>query len=278
MQIIGNGFLGHNLADAFAERFPEVTAFAAGVSSTAGTASADFDREAHLLYEVLRKCREEHRSLLFFSTASAAMYGASAAVYGASGTSGIEDGPVQPPSVYGRHKLALESVVRSSGVEHLILRLSHVVGRHQRSHQLLPALVHQVMTGAVTVHQGAHRDLLDVRDLVHAVGRLLDDGVRGRVVNVASGAPQPVEAIVDGIERRLGARAQRVNRPGPTAVTRASTRRLRLLVPDLDTGRTPAEYLDRVLDAYLPSYASAHSRQHSTAALGNTANPPADSA
>ncbi|GGS12903.1 NAD-dependent epimerase [Streptomyces humidus] len=247
MRIIGDGFLARNLTEAFEDRFPDVTAIASGVSSTATTAASEYDREALLLYEVLDACRLEGRRLLFLSTASFSMYGFTHEAVG-------ETGPLRPPTSYGRHKLALESVVRSSGVEHLILRVSHAVGHHQRPHQLLPTLVRHIAAGEVTVHQGAHRDLLDVRDLVHAVGRLLEDGVHGEVVNVASGVPQPVEAIVTAVEDRLGVTARRVHRSGPTAVTRASVERLRRLVPDFRAAIPDPDYLGALLDAYLPYY------------------------
>ncbi|MBN0048573.1 SDR family oxidoreductase [Streptomyces actuosus] len=246
MQIIGDGFLARNLAEAFGDRFPGVTALACGVSSTATAAPAEYDREAQVLYDALDACARQGRRLLFFSTASFSMYGFT-------GQEAAESDPVRPPNTYGRHKLALESVVRSSGTDHLILRLSHGVGCHQRPHQFLPTLVRQVVAGEVTIHQGAHRDLLDVRDLLHTVGRLLADEVSGEVLNVASGIPQPVESIVAAIERRLGAAARRTVLPGSSAVTRASLRRLRGFVPDFRT--TPdGDYLDTLLDAYLPYY------------------------
>ncbi|MEU6084272.1 NAD-dependent epimerase/dehydratase family protein [Streptomyces sp. NPDC047108] len=247
MRIIGDGFLGRNLSAAFGERFPDVTALASGVSSTATAALSEYDREAEGLYDALDTCRREGRQLLFFSTASFSMYGFPDG-------EAAETDPVRPPNAYGRHKLALETVVRSSGTDHLILRLSHVVGRHQRPHQLLPTLVRRIGEGEVTVLQGAHRDLLDVRDLLHAVGRLLEDGVTGEVLNVASGVPQPVEAVVTAIEQRLGVTARHVRRPGSPAITRASVDRLRRLVPDFRAATADADYLGALLDAYLPYY------------------------
>ncbi|NEE30032.1 sugar nucleotide-binding protein, partial [Streptomyces sp. SID7982] len=122
----------------------------------ATVAPEEFAREARLVHEVLRQCAPRRRTVLFFSSASFA-------VYGATGTLCTEeDHLVAPPSGYGRNKLALESAIRDSGAPHLILRLSHLVGRHQRAHQLLPGLTRQVRAGAVHVRQGVHRDLLDV--------------------------------------------------------------------------------------------------------------------
>ncbi|WP_329619115.1 SDR family oxidoreductase [Streptomyces sp. NBC_01255] len=247
MQIIGHGFLARHLSEAFTERFSGVTAIAAGVSSHSGVPPAEFAREAELVREVLRECRDRHRTVLFFSSASFAVYGSTGA------PCSEEDHLVAPPSAYGRSKLALESAIRGSGVPHLILRLSHTVGRHQRSHQLLPGLTRQVRAGAVRVQQGVHRDLLDVNDLVDAIGRLLGQGVRDEVLNVASGAPQHVEAILDGIEKRLGTSAVRTYVPGDAAVTRVSIRRLQSHIPDFRPGLRSAQgYLDDLLDAYLP--------------------------
>lgn len=250
MQIIGNGFLARTLSEAFADRFPQVTAIAAGVSSHATVAPEEFVREARLVHEVLRECRRRHRTVLFFSSASFAVYGATGALCAE------EDHLAAPPSGYGRNKLALESAVRESGLPHLILRLGHLVGRHQRAHQLLPGLTRQVREGAVRVRQGVHRDLLDVKDLVEVIGRLFGQGVRDEVLNAASGLPQPVEAIVDGIEKRLGTSAVRTHVPGATAVTRVSISRLQSHVPDFRPGLHSAEsYLDDLLDTNVPYYA-----------------------
>jgi nucleoside-diphosphate-sugar epimerase len=245
VRIVGQGFVARNLAEAFGDRYPRVTALAAGISSSAVTAAAELDREAELVYQTLAACREQHATLLFFSTASFAMYGSTT-------DPATEDGPLCPPSVYGRHKLALESCVQSSTVDHLILRLSHLVGPYQRPHQFMPALVGQIRQGTVTVHRGAFRDLLEVRDLVAAVDGLLAAEVRGQVVNVVSGVPQPVDRIVDGIEIRLGTRAERVYVPSPVTRTWVSTRRLVELAPRLDWDRFGPGYLDDLLDRHLP--------------------------
>jgi NDP-hexose 4-ketoreductase len=251
MDIVGRGFLARHLFEAFSGRFPEVSAFAAGVSSTSVTAAEEFDREAALLYKLLRRCREQRRMLLFFSTASFAMYGSQQ-------EPAAEDGPLFPPTTYGRHKLALESSIRSAGVPHLILRVSHLVGRHQRAHQLLPAMTRQVQSGSVSVYESAYRDLLDVRDLVYVIGRLLEDGAACDTVNVVSGTPVPVVRLVDGIEERLGLSPRRVLVPAQGSVMRTlvSTEQLEKLVPGFGAERVGTGYLKRMLDAYLPYYAS----------------------
>ncbi|MEU0533912.1 NAD-dependent epimerase/dehydratase family protein [Amycolatopsis tolypomycina] len=244
MQVIGGGFLAGHLRGHFGDRHPGVTAIAAGVSSTIVDAAAEFDREAELVYRVALDCRNRGRLAVFFSTASPALYGERSA--------GTEGGPVFPASVYGRHKLALEAVLAASGAGWLTLRLSNLVGRGQREHQLLPTLVSQVRSGSVLVRRGVTRDLVDVRHVLAALDGLLRAGVRDTVVNVASGVPVPVERIIDGIERRLGTTANRqvVHRPASTAAV--SLDRLRRLLPEVDGYGFGPGYLSTVLDRYVP--------------------------
>lgn len=245
MEIVGNGLLAGHLRESFGDRYPRVVAAAAGVTKTTGATIADYDREAELVYRLLRRCRTERRLLLFFSTASFAMYGP------ASGPSNESD-PLYPPAAYGRHKLALESCVRASGADHLILRLTHVVGIHRQPNQLLPALVNQVLGGTVTIHHGAARDLLDAEDFCFALDRLLESGVGNTVVNIASGEQQPIELIVERVEQRLGMTARRDYVHGRATRTRPSIERLLGLVPEFRKERIGPDYLERLLDSYLP--------------------------
>jgi nucleoside-diphosphate-sugar epimerase len=103
------------------------------------------------------------------------------------------------------------------------------------------------------VYRGAHRDLVDVADVVRAIDGLLEQGAFGEVVNVASGVPHPVEAIVHGIERRLDLTPRHELVDTVPASTRVSIEKLLTLVPSLRS-MTDAAYLDGVLDRYVPSY------------------------
>ncbi|AHH99935.1 NAD-dependent epimerase/dehydratase family protein [Kutzneria albida] len=244
MKIIGKGFLARHLSLAFGDRFPDVTAIAVGVSSTVHGTVTEFDREAHAVYDVLRDCRKDGHTALFFSTASAGMYGAE-------DSPGTEDGPVFPQSIYGRHKLAIEAAIAASGVDWLTLRLSHLVGDWQPPHQLLPFLVSMVKSGDVTVFRNSHRDLVDVRHSIRIIEHLLETGVRRTVVNVASGVPEPIERIVSGIEQRLGVQASWKIVDRPLDATVVSTEKLRELVPDANDFGFGPDYLDALLDRYV---------------------------
>ena len=258
MEILGTGFIARHLSEAFGDRYPEVTAIAAGVSGTgvSGTGgktdaevTANFDREASLVYDVIRKCEAAGRTVIFFSTASHAMYGGEDSF-------GVEDGPVYPPLVYGRHKLSLEAVLNASNVDWLALRLAHVVGNGQPPHLMWPALTAQVLSGKVTLYRDARRDLLDVRDMIRAIDGILASGIRRQVVNVASGVQHRVEQVVDGIEVRLGLEAERTIVDMPAARVMVSTAKLRSLVPDWESVDFGQQYLTTLLDRYVDFYAA----------------------
>ncbi|WP_250293338.1 NAD-dependent epimerase/dehydratase family protein [Streptomyces atroolivaceus] len=245
MEIVGNGFIARNLATV-GERHPHATVLAAGVSSTSVRAEAEFARETALVDEVIRRCRADGRLLVFLSSASHALYGTG-------DTAMTEDVELLPTSPYGRQKLRLERLVAESGAPWLILRVSHAMGRWQRPHQLLPAFVQQVRSGSVRLYQGAHRDLIDAADLTRAVDALLEEGVGNEVVNVASGRPLPIQAVIHGIEERLGVSARHEIVDGPHSMTRVSVEKLCKLVPEMKSV-TDADYLARMLDRYVPCY------------------------
>jgi nucleoside-diphosphate-sugar epimerase len=245
MEIVGNGFLAHNLRP-LADAHPGVVVLAAGVSAASNTSQEQFAREAALLRDTISRCREAGEMLLFFSTASTGMYGAP-------GCQGREDEPVAPCTPYGRHKLALESIVIGSGVDHLVLRLGHVVGPHQPPHQLLPSLASQISRGHIRIHRDAHRDLIDIAHVAKAVDWLLEAGVTGQVVNVASGIAVPVEAIVGHIEARIARAVWRdyVDTAGNHDVC---IDKLLRLAPQVSTLGFKPDYYKNVLDKYMGQY------------------------
>jgi nucleoside-diphosphate-sugar epimerase len=245
VEIIGGGFLAGRLA-ALADRHPHVTVFAAGVSSTGVEDPAAFDREAAMVRSVARRCARQGRTVVYLSTASHALYGPTSTPVG-------EDAAVAPPLPYGRHKLTMEREVAGSGARWLLPRLSHVVGPGQRPHHLLPAFVRQIRQGTVRLHRGACRDLVAVDDVVRGIDGLLDIGFHGGVVHLASGRPQPVEAIARGIVRRMAATPRYEIVPAPPTATVVSVDKLCRLLPGMRSLTEP-DYLDRILDRYVPFY------------------------
>lgn len=241
MDIIGSGFLARQLAE-IAHRHPHAVVLAAGVSRVGLADPAAFAREAQLVRDTARRCRETGRTLVFLSTASAAMYGAP-------DCTGREDCP-HPSTPYGYHKRALEELVSTAGCAFLILRLSHLVGPGQAPHQLVPALVRQVESGMVRVFRGVRRDLLDVRDFVQVLDHLLALRVTDEKINLASGRAVPVADVVTHLAALLGCEPRRevVDLGGDHHV---SIQKLRSLLP----WGTGVDYR-ATLDRYAPLYSS----------------------
>lgn len=241
MEIVGRGFIAKNLEPIAADH-PHAVVLAAGVSRTTATSRAEFARERRLVEEAARRCRDQGRLLVFLSTASSGMYGID--------SRGREDEPVRPRSPYAGHKVDLERLLPETGAEYLVLRLSHLVGPHQRSWQLLPSLVSQVRSGRVRIRPGAQRDLLEVGDMVRITDALLRSGTSKQIVNVASGISVPIERVVEHIEYRLGISALRdetdAERSSPIDIGK-----LRTLVPEVAAMGFGTSYYREVLDSYL---------------------------
>ncbi|MGF1646447.1 MAG: NAD-dependent epimerase/dehydratase family protein [Kineosporiaceae bacterium] len=239
MRVVGHGFMAKHLAR-IAGDHPDALALAAGVSHPRNPPEA-YDRERRLVEETVAGCLREDWKLVFFS---------SAAVYGGPGCRGREEDVADPPTSYGRHKVALERMIEESGVRHLNIRLAHVVGRHAPAHRLLPSLIRQVETGRVTVHRGTYRDLLHADDAVTVIDALLCAGIDHQVVNLASGRCVLIDRIVRHVERRLGRSAEWIYTDEGTRHC-LSVDRLRSLLPPTVQLHYPPDYYEHVIDSYL---------------------------
>ncbi|MGD3112977.1 NAD-dependent epimerase/dehydratase family protein [Streptomyces sp. YGL11-2] len=250
VEIFGRGFIARNLTT-LADAHPGVVALAAGVSHVSLLSPrAAFAREADLVRRVAEDCARRDRTMVLFSTASAA-------VYGRPGCAGDESCDHPPTTPYGTHKLAMERLVARSGCRWLVLRLSHLVGADQPPHQLVPELTRRVLAGRVRIFRGARRDVLDVVDFVQIVDALLTAGVRGEIVNVASGRSVDVATIVRHIAGVLGAEPsyEYIQRSSDHQV---STEKLRRLVPSF--AEAPDDYFAAVLNRYVPTIARRHAQ------------------
>jgi nucleoside-diphosphate-sugar epimerase len=242
MRIVGSGFLARQLRS-IATKHADVEMFAAGVSNSAETRGDAFDCEARRVYDAIERCAREGRRLVYFSTSSKGLYGDQPGPV-------FEDGPAFPVSAYGRNKLAMESVIARSGVDHLILRLAYPIGVGQQPRQFFPAMIDQVRSGAAQIRRGAVRDLIDVDDMVRLVDELLTVGAGGQIVNLASGVAVPVEDFVLSVAERLGTvvRRDHIDVPPEPAL---SVDRLRRLAPCFDELGFAPDYYRKVIDKYL---------------------------
>jgi nucleoside-diphosphate-sugar epimerase len=221
--------------------------FARGVPDSTRADQLAFARERRHLREALARAQELGEPLVYFTGAPiAGNY---------RGIVSETNAPV-PRTPYGWHQRECEEIVRSSGVRHLVIRLPNVVGPGGNPHQLVPALVRQVLEGRVVVFRSAQRDLLDVEDLVSLTGRLLaSEPIVGPVL-VASGITVSARAIVERIALVLSASPEVVVKRGGEA-QRFDIRRLRSIVDQLPFD---VDYPFRVLDRYVDTIAAGQDR------------------
>jgi nucleoside-diphosphate-sugar epimerase len=243
MPIAGRGFLAQHFSP-HAERLADAVLFAAGVSDSRSTDLEEYRREAGELNDAISACRATGRRLVYFSSAGA--------VYGSYPPDVHEALLLAPVSAHGRHKAAIEGVVQASGIDFLILRLSNAVGPGQRRHQLVPAIVDQIQSGAVTVWRSAHRDLIDIADVVRLTLALVDAGVSREIFNLASGRSIEVADVVDYVEARLGRRARRtwIDRPDRYSVR---IDKLKAALGPSAVSHMDERYYRTVIDSYLAS-------------------------
>lgn len=240
MKIIGRGLTATALRPYQAD-FDDTVIFASGVSDSRTTDPAQFDREYRLLYEALQTCLKHSRRIVYFSSGGA--------IYGPVETPRSEATPLFPGSLYGRHKLLCEALIRESTVSYMIVRLPNLVGGRQNKQQLIASLVHQALQGKATLFAQATRDLLDVDDFARLLMQLLQTLNTSETVVMASGQSIPVTDIFDAIQAALHTQAD------VTLVTKGDTQAFdiqklrRLLGHDLGFS---AGYAQRVVQKYAP--------------------------
>ncbi|MET9500061.1 NAD(P)-dependent oxidoreductase [Streptomyces sp. NPDC006552] len=137
-----------------------------------------------------------------------------------------ESSPEEPANDYGRTKLqGTRAVLRAVGtgaVDAVVLRLSNVIGAGTPRGSLLGHVAAQLLDQAA---QGlppevrvsplrSSRDFVDAQDVARAVvAAVRAPGATGHVVNIASGAWQPVRSMVDLLISLSGHPARLVERP-----------------------------------------------------------------
>lgn len=164
----------------------------------------------------------------------------SSSIYGGSvgGRACTETDPLNPRGGYAASKALSEALCRDhndAGGRVVIARPFTVAGEGQRADMALAIWIEAARTGRPLRILGGPertRDVTDVRDAARALVALLDADEPGPV-NVGTGAPVRLDAMVEAIARTLDVEVRtRVEPAGPEEVadTRADTRRLASLV------------------------------------------------
>jgi nucleoside-diphosphate-sugar epimerase len=195
MEIIGNGMIAKGLLRYSAD-VNDAVVFASGVSDSTLKDQKEYERECRILDQVIRDCKKRDKTLVYFSSGGT--------VYGKSNDERKEDAPLFPETMYGRHKVLCESVIISSGVRYLVVRLPTVVGQTKSEKQLIPVLIKQAMEGHVTLLKDAERDIIGIADVAGIITAILKKLKRDEIINVASGVSVSVSDILSEIQNNLG--------------------------------------------------------------------------
>lgn len=129
--------------------------------------------------------------------------------YGTAGGYVSERSAATPRGLYGACKLALyfilDQLCRLRGMRLTWLRLFYPYGPHDYGWRLIPSVIHAVLQGEkARVTKGQQvGDFLYVEDMAAAVGAVVHHQVAG-IINVGSGTPVTVEAVVQEIGRLTG--------------------------------------------------------------------------
>lgn len=121
----------------------------------------------------------------------------------------IESGPVAPQSLYAAAKLATryqgEQLARLLGLSFAWLRVFYLYGPHEDERRLVPAVIRALLRGeSIDITSGVQvRDFLHVADVASGLVAAAESGIAD-VVNVGSGEPVTIRAIVETLEALTG--------------------------------------------------------------------------
>jgi dTDP-4-dehydrorhamnose reductase len=95
-------------------------------------------KTVHSTLNIIELCRKHHARMVFVSTD-----------YVFDGKEGpyAEEATVHPISVYGRHKLEAEELVRDNIADHIIIRVTNVYGDEERGKNFVARILSQVKEG-----------------------------------------------------------------------------------------------------------------------------------
>ena len=191
---------------------------------------------------------------------------ASADVYGVVSEDELpldELAPIRPTSPYAASKMAADALAQQAflghGLEVIRVRPFNHLGPGQSEQFVAPALAARIVRAErdeadfITVgNLSARRDFTDVRDIVRAYRRLVEDGVPGEVYNVCSGRDLSIQYLADHLvslaRRPIELRADpELMRPADLPVLRGNAAKLTAATgwsPEIPIEQTLADLLD----------------------------------
>lgn len=176
--LIGGGMLAQ--AFCYFQDHPSVVVFASGVSNSRETDRRQFEREKTLLSRVLK---EQHdKRLVYFGTCSVA-------------------DPELASTLYVKHKLNMEGLIKTYSTNHCVFRLPQVIGHGGNKNTIMNWLYGCIHNGQqFDLWSKAYRYIIDIDDVVTIVSYMIGrDTYTNRIINIAS-HPFSIYDIVHALE------------------------------------------------------------------------------
>jgi nucleoside-diphosphate-sugar epimerase len=176
--VIGNGLMAKRFSDYLSDG--RVVIYASGVSDSKSTNEADYQREISLLNNTISTfpgCL-----LVYFSTCS------------------IYD-PFLSDKPYIRHKLKVEDLLRHSGIDYLVFRVSNVAGPCGNPKTIFHFLAQSIQRGLpFNLWKQASRNMIDVDDVYLFVKYFIERQYKNAIINIAHPVSFNMHDIVETFE------------------------------------------------------------------------------
>lgn len=183
--VVGNGMMAQRFL-AF-ENDENLLIFASGVSNSKETNLENFQRENKKLFEATSYCAT--KKIVYFSTCS---------VYD----------PTEKDSLYVKHKLKCEQIIKENCANYLICRVSNVVGKTDNPNTIISYLVSKIISGKpFQLWKKSVRNIIDIDDVYSLVSRKIQNVKGAETCLIANPFQYQVTEIVYKIEEILGKKA-----------------------------------------------------------------------
>ncbi|MBQ6221652.1 MAG: NAD-dependent epimerase/dehydratase family protein [Solobacterium sp.] len=178
------------------------------VALVANNAKTNDDEEA--LQEIERKYRALLNVLKEGGLKRFIYFSSGGTIYGDSEKAIAEDAPINPISLYAQSKARVEKVIRESGVDYLILRLSNPFGGYQLTNKgqgVIPILINKALHDEVFemwISGDSVRDYFYIDDLAKVINGLIEHDISCETINVGSGVGTSLQEVIHGVEEAVG--------------------------------------------------------------------------
>ncbi len=178
------------------------------VALVANNAKTNDDEEA--LKEIERKYRALLNVLKEGGLKRFIYFSSGGTIYGDSEKAIAEDAPINPISLYAQSKARVEKVIRESGVDYLILRLSNPFGGYQLTNKgqgVIPILINKALHDEVFemwISGDSVRDYFYIDDLAKVIDGLIEHDISCETINVGSGVGTSLQEVIHGVEEAVG--------------------------------------------------------------------------